>query len=778
MTIPFDTASLNPEQLEAVNWPGGPMLIFAGAGSGKTRVITCRIARLVAEGVWGSRILAVTFTNKAAKEMRDRVEGMVGPEARAMWIGTFHSICARILRMSGSAMGLDPNFTIYDDSDQISLVKEILKKKDLDEKSIQARPVLHMISQAKEKLMSPAAYADEATGFMQQIVAGVYKDYDRRLRELGALDFDDILLQTVKLFQSCPEVLQKYQDRFLHVLVDEYQDVNLVQYKFADLISGKHRNIVIVGDDDQSIYAWRGADVSLMLRFSSDHPDAKVITLAQNYRSTPNILEAAYEVIKHNRTRAEKKLWTDNPTGVPFTISEAGTENDEAMLVADRVVKDTRSGRRRFGDIAVLYRTNAQSRAMEEAFLTMRIPHVLVGGQRFYDRREIKDMVAYLRVIHNPKDDVSFRRVINVPARSIGSTTLKALEALAVKRGTSLYETAHDQEFLHRLAKKTHYGFKHFIGVIEEGQRIAAEGSVAAILQHVLNRSGYMEELKVENSEESIDRLQNLQEFLNVAHQYDATAEEDEAVVQTLGHDPFEDFDEVTTGDVNGTLLNLFDTAPLTPRNSGPSLSGFLEQVALISDADTLRNNGDAVTLMTLHTAKGLEYPVVFLIGLEEGVFPHSRSLGSDSELEEERRLCYVGMTRAREELHMTYARRRTLFGQPNFNRSSRFLDDISHLDYDSLTPFSRPMGEQEIRTVRPERSGSYTVVEAPKGPLKSPDWVAPFKVGQQVRHGKFGIGVVIACVPLKDDVEVTVAFPGVTGVKKLVQGFAKLEAV
>lgn len=778
MTIPFDTASLNPEQLEAVNWPGGPMLIFAGAGSGKTRVITCRIARLVAEGVWGSRILAVTFTNKAAKEMRDRVEDMVGSEARAMWIGTFHSICARILRMSGSAMGIDPKFTIYDDSDQMSLVKEILKKKDLDEKSIQPRPVLHHISRAKEKLLGPDAYAREATGFMEQIVAEVYKEYDRRLRDLGALDFDDILLQTVRLFQTCPDVLAKYQERFLHVLVDEYQDVNLVQYKFADMISAKHRNIVIVGDDDQSIYAWRGADVSLMLKFSSDHPDAKVITLAQNYRSTPNILEAAYEVIRHNRSRAEKKLWTENPSGVPFTINEAGTENDEAMLIADRVVKDTRNGRRKFGEIAVLYRTNAQSRAMEEAFLTMRIPHVLIGGQRFYERKEVKDMVAYLRVIHNSKDDVSFRRVINVPSRSIGTTTLKALEALTTKREVSLFEAAHDQEFLHRLAKKTLYGFKHFFGVIEEGQRIAAAGLVEPVLQHVLNRSGYMEELKVENSDESIDRLENLQEFLNVAQQYDATAEEDAEVVQALGHDPFEDFDEIPAASESGTLLSLFDTAPLVPRNVGPSLSAFLEQVALISDADTLRNNGDAVTLMTLHTAKGLEFPVVFLAGLEEGVFPHSRSIGSDAELEEERRLCYVGMTRAREELHLTYARRRTLFGQPNFNRPSRFLDDISHLESDSLTPFSRPQGEQEIRTVRPERSGSYTIIEPARGPLRSPDWEAPFKVGQQVRHGKFGIGVVIACVPLKDDVEVTVAFPGIIGVKKLVQGFAKLEAV
>ncbi len=733
MTLPFDVSTLNPQQREAVEWPGGPLMIFAGAGSGKTRVITCRIARLVTEGVRPWQILAVTFTNKAAREMRERIEQMVGEQAaRDMWLGTFHSTCAKMLRMDGQAIGLDRNFVIYDDGDQMSLVKEILKQKNLDEKSIQPRAVLAEISRAKEKLLTPEKYAETTSGFFERIVGEVYPIYDRQLVKAGALDFDDILVKAVRLLEQSEATREKYQEKFRHVLIDEYQDVNFSQYRFAALVAGKHNNITIVGDDDQSIYAWRGADVSLMMRFSSDHPSAKVVMLVQNYRSTKNILDAAYSVIKHNRGRAEKKLWTENQEGTAITVREAGTETDEAMVVADSILNDVRLGRRKFGDFAVLYRTNPQSRVLEEAFLTMRIPHVLVGGQRFYERKEIKDLVAYLRLALNPHDTTSLRRVINVPARGIGPGTLAPLETWANERDVSLWTALLDQENQTRMTPKNRVTIRAFIGMIEDAAMLSEQGPVTPILKDLLQRSGYQETLRAEKTEEAIGRLENLQEFVNVTTQYDLSTE-------------------------------------------SPNLGEFLESVALISDVDSMNESGDGVTLMTLHSSKGLEFPCVFLVGMEEGVFPHSRSLGSDKELEEERRLCYVGMTRAREELTLTHARRRSLYGQPNFNKRSRFLDDLPDALLDTVAPTGAPA---YAVTMRQERTGQMSFREPaePRQP-KVPDWKPPFNVGDKVRHGKFGVGVVIACSPLRNDAEVTVAFPGVIGVKKLVQSLAKLEA-
>lgn len=733
MTAPFDVATLNPEQREAVEHPGGPLMVFAGAGSGKTRVITCRIARLIAEGCPPGRILAVTFTNKAAREMKERIAEMAGPQASSLWMGTFHSVCARLLRIDGHSIGLDSNFVIYDDSDQVSLVKEILKQRGYDDKSVQPRGVLNEISRAKERLVGPEKYATTAAGFFEGIVSTVYKEYNAALARANALDFDDILMKAVRMMEQAPDVREKYQERFLHVLIDEYQDVNFAQYQLADILSAKHRNITIVGDDDQSIYAWRGADVSLMMRFSSDHPDAKVVTLSQNYRSTKKILDAAYHVIRHNRGRADKRLWTDNDAGSPVTVSEAGTEQDEAMQIADHIQRAVRTGSRRHGAFAVLYRTNAQSRVLEESFLTMRIPHLLIGGQRFYERKEIKDAVAYLRLALNPLDDVSLRRVLNVPTRGIGQTTLKNFEAWAQARTASLWQALSDTALQQELTKKTLSGVRSFIGVIEDAAELAKAGPVTPVLKHVLDKSGYLDELRAQRDDESVSRLENLQEMVNTTASYDATTEE-------------------------------------------PSLGGFLENVALISDADTLVESGDAVTLMTLHTSKGLEFPVVFLVGLEEGVFPHSRSLGSDMELEEERRLAYVGMTRAREELHMTHATRRSLYGQPSFNRRSRFLDDIPDDVTESLFG-GRPAPSNGLPVVRQMRSGDYAVVE-PRTEKPKPAWTPPFTVGQKVQHRKFGVGVVVACGPLRNDAEVTVAFPGAVGVKKMVQSLAKLEAV
>ena len=738
MISPADLAALNPEQREAVEWPGGPLLIFAGAGSGKTRVITHRIARLIAEGVRPYRIFAVTFTNKAAREMRERVETLVGERTKDMWIGTFHSLCSRMLRIDGKMIGLDPRFVIYDDGDQMSLIREIFKAKNIDDKSIRPQAILNEISSAKEKMQSPEQYAAKATGFMERLTAEIYTSYNALLRKSNALDFDDILYYAVRLLEQREDVREKYQERFLHVLVDEYQDVNVAQYNIVHTMAGKHRNVVVVGDDDQSIYAWRGADVSLILRFGSDYPDAKIVKLERNYRSTQNILKAANEVIKRNRSRASKQLWTENPEGAQITLTQAGTEHDEAMMAAETIMKDVRLGRRKWSDFAVLYRMNSQSRVVEEAFLTTRIPHVLIGGQRFYERKEIKDMLAYLRVTANPFDDVAVRRVVNVPTRGLGSGAIDKIEAVAAQRGVPLVEAMRDQELQSNLQKKTSMGVRAFLNAIEEATELIEANEVAPILKSLLRTTGYLDALRQENTQDSISRLENLQEFMNVAAEYDATAED-------------------------------------------PSLSGFLESVSLVADVDNLTEGGEAVTLMTLHSAKGLEFPVVFMLGLEEGVFPHSRSMTSDTEIEEERRLCYVGMTRAREELHLLHAHRRSVYGQPNFARRSRFLDDVPPEILDTLSPHGYE--PSPIRQVRPERDGGYSTVEPRRAVIdqprqRGPEWRPPFDVGQRVRHGKFGIGVVVACNPLKADAEVTVAFPGVIGVKKLLQSLAKLEKI
>lgn len=730
MALAFDPNLLNSEQRRAVEHPGGPILIFAGAGSGKTRVITARIARLIQEGVEPSRIIAVTFTNKAAREMRERIEGMVGTKAKPLWMGTFHSMSAKLLRIDGEAIGIERNFVIYDDSDQLTLIKDILRDLNLDEKAINPRSVLHGISQAKEKLMTPSMAEAEATGYFERTVAEVYMRYQKRLNRANALDFDDLIFCCVRLFNESTSVREKYQRRFLHVLVDEYQDVNFAQYSLAHAISEVHRNITIVGDDDQSIYRWRGADVQLMHRFSSDHPDATVITLSQNYRSTPNILAAAHDIVRHNRGRAAKQLWTNNPEGSPIVVQECGTDREEATWIVDLIESKVRRGRS-YGDFAVLYRTNAQSRLLEEVFLTMKVPHVLVGALRFYERKEIKDMIAYLRIVANPADEVSIRRVINTPARGVGSTSIDKLADLGVRLGGSLWDGLFDQEAATILAKKSLSGVRKFTNLIEEARELIPEGKVTPILKLLYRQSGYFDELLNEHTEEAHSRMENVQELLNVTQEYDASAEQ-------------------------------------------PSIQAFLEQAALASDIDQLNETGEAVTLMTLHSSKGLEFPVVFLVGMEEGIFPHSRSQGSDEELEEERRLCYVGMTRAMEELYLAHAVRRSTFGSPSFNRRSRFLDDLSTEGVEFLS--NQP--QTPLRSVRQERDGRYTVVEPASAP-KPASWDPPFKIGNQVRHPRFGVGVVIACAPLqKGDAEVTVAFPGEVGVKKLVSSLAKLEAL
>jgi DNA helicase-2/ATP-dependent DNA helicase PcrA len=728
---PFGTDSLNPEQADAVMHPGGPLLVVAGAGSGKTRVITSRIARLLGEGVPPWRILAVTFTNKAAREMRERVEASAGAAAAELWMGTFHSVCARLLRSEGRAIGIDQRFVVYDDGEQLGVVREALRRLGVDDKSFQPRGVLNEISRAKERLLGPERYAAEASGFFERTVADVYREYSEALARANALDFDDLLARAVRLLEEAAPVREKYQERFLHVLVDEYQDVNLAQYRLTMLLSERHRNLTVVGDDDQSIYAWRGADVGLMRRFASDHPDAKVVRLTQNYRSTQQILDAAHAVIEKNPSRVDKKLWTENGAGSKVTSSLAGTEQEEAIGVVDAILAGVRAGGRRYGEYAVLYRTNAQSRVLEEAFLTMRVPHVLVGGQRFYERKEVRDLVAYLRLALNPADDAAFRRVVNVPARGIGQTSLAQLESFATREGCSMLGAIRRQGAEAVLAKRALASLREFEALVEEAAQISGQGRVTPVLKHLLDRSGYVEALRAERTEESLGRLENLQELINVTTEYDASTPE-------------------------------------------PSLGAFLESVALVSDVDSFTEREDAVTLMTMHSSKGLEFPVVFIVGMEEGVFPHSRSLGTDGGIEEERRLCYVAMTRAREELHLVRATRRALFGQPSFNPRSRFLDDLPAGSTEPL--FGEAEAEAPLRQLRADRTGRYAVVEPAAAREKRPLWAPPFQVGQRVTHGKFGVGVVVACAPLKNDAEVTVAFPGAVGVKKLVQSLAKLE--
>jgi DNA helicase-2/ATP-dependent DNA helicase PcrA len=712
--------SLNEEQRNAVVHSGGPLLVFAGAGSGKTRVIAYRIAHLIAAGIDPSRILAVTFTNKAAKEMRHRVESLVGANAARLWMGTFHRVCGRILRERGEHIGISHNIVIYDDDDQIALIKLILKSQNLDEKSFAPRAVLSEISRAKEALKSPEDYSKSAIGFLEKVVADVYQSYQSQLYKNQALDFDDMIAFTVRLLRTREDTRKHYQSRFQHVLVDEFQDVNAAQYDLIRLISPSG-NVTIVGDDDQSIYAWRGADVSHILGFAGDFENAKVVKLEQNYRSTQRILSAANAVIVQNRARSQKSLWTQNVDGSPVSVTELGTETDEAMLVADVILREVRSGRRQYGDFAVLYRANAQSRALEEALLMMRIPHVLIGGQRFYERKEVRDILAYLRLVANPLDDVSLRRVINVPTRGVGDSTIAAIADCA--GSAPMWTVLRSEGMRARITPRMWNALQTFVQSIELSQAAAVNGRTEDVVRAVLHHSGYMQDLRSSKSEDAAARLDNLQELLNVAVQHDAMSDE-------------------------------------------PGLIGFLQEIALLSDVDAMDDSAGGVTLMTAHAAKGLEFPVVFIVGAEEGVFPHSRSMGSDKEVAEERRLFYVAMTRAREELHITLTTRRLLYGRANFNTPSRFIAAIPADSTVSLREAPVSAAAMDRRQATASR------------PLRSPEWRAPFESGQQVRHAKFGVGVVVACIPTKGDCEVTVAFPGVTGMKKLMQGIAKLEPV
>ena len=629
-------AGLNPDQKKAVEMTEGPVLIVAGAGSGKTRVLTHRVAYLLSEkGVHPWNILAITFTNKAAREMKERITHLVGPEAEEIWISTFHAMCVRILRRDGERIGYSRNFTILDVPDQVTVIKQVLKELNLDAKQHDPRGYLHWISQAKNRLQTPPKMKEQAGSFREEIAAQIYDAYQKKLRANQSMDFDDLLLETIRLFRQVPEALDYYQRKFQYIHVDEYQDTNHAQYVLVNLLAAHHRNICVVGDSDQSIYAFRGADITNILDFERDYPDAEVIRLEQNYRSTQTILDAANGVITHNQRRKPKNLWTENGTGEPIRLFEAGNEHEEAFFVAETILQGVREGRDH-GDYAVLYRTNAQSRVLEEVLLKSNIPYRVVGGIKFYERKEIKDLLAYLRLVVNPDDDLSLRRVINVPRRGIGEGTMEKIDRYAEEKGVSLYRALLEADRI-GLAPRFLRPLQSFTTMIRDLHGMAEYLSARELTEEVLEKTGYREALEREGTLEAEGRLENIGEFLSVVQEFEQRSED-------------------------------------------KSLVDFLTDLALLSDIDTLEDegpDGDAVVLMTLHSAKGLEFPCVFLVGMEEGLFPHIRSLEDDDALEEERRLAYVGITRAEKELYLTRARLRSIFGQTVSHPPSRFLDEI-----------------------------------------------------------------------------------------------------
>ena len=737
---------LNEPQQRAVACLQGPLLIVAGAGSGKTRVLTFRIANLLEHGVPPYRILAITFTNKAAREMRERVDALIGDAAQDVWLSTFHSFCARFLRMELEHYGrYAKNFVIYDAADSKGLLRECLKELNIDEKHTAPGAVQAHISDAKNRLLDVAAFTAQATDFFAEQVAKIYALYQSKLQENNALDFDDLLMLTVELLTKNEELRTKYQKKFQYILVDEYQDTNGAQYAITKLLAAEHRNICVVGDADQSIYGWRGADMRNIMNFEKDYPEATVILLEQNYRSTKNILAAANAVIENNLTRKKKELWTDNPTGDRITIYEGATEKNEASYIVREVERLHTMFHVKYGDIAVLYRTNAQSRNIEEAFYATGVPYAMVGSVRFYDRREIKDIIAYLRVIYNPRDTLSLLRIINVPRRGLGPTSIARMMETAEEYRISLFEVITDAQLLSmipKLSAKVKLALEEFAAMVFTFMGQLGTRPIHEIVEDVIETSGYAAALEEEKKEDNRDRLENLREFISVAKNFDDGAAEGE----------------------NG-------------------LADFLAQIALISDVDQTEQSDGTVTLMTFHAAKGLEFPAVFMAGMEEGLFPHSRTLLDDTEIEEERRTCYVGITRAERRLYLTYARQRTIYGRTEMSRRSRFLAEIpeelvEHKEADFLggTDLRAPSNVWSERSTRTERKRYMPPPQhtAADGSVIRPDTSAAFKAGDAVRHSKWGDGRIVAISGSGEDAELSIAFPG-EGIKKFVQKYAPI---
>jgi DNA helicase-2/ATP-dependent DNA helicase PcrA len=762
---------LNPSQAEAVQHLSGPLLILAGAGSGKTRVLAHRVAYLIASGVKAWQIVAVTFTNKAANEMRDRIAGLIGADqAKEATIGTFHAICARILRRDGDRIGLERSFNIYDRADQLALVKSVLRQLDLDDKRFPPGAMLAFIGKAKDELAEPEVAARQAVNFYEETAARVYAAYEKALADDNAVDFDDLLMKAVYLFERNPEVLARYQTRWQQILVDEYQDTNRAQYQLARLLAAKHRNLAVVGDDDQSIYSWRGADLRNILDFERDYPDARVVKLEQNYRSTQTILDAAHSVVSRNTGRKDKRLWTDKGEGTQIVLFDAYNEYEEAEYVARQVEKlvgggrsglltrraDDEDGSLRYGEIAVMYRINAQSRVLEEAFMRFGIPYQLVGGTRFYERREVKDVLAYVRLARNPADRVALERVINVPARGIGEKTVEELRRWSANRGVSLWDAVGAADANPNLTPRARAQLAAFAELMRGLGVVAANHPPSAVFDAVAERSGLRASID-DKTVEGEERWTNVLELRNHAAEFDEIAPPE-------------------------------------------GLARFLEEVALVADVDTMEDRPDRVTLITLHAAKGLEFPVVFIVGIEEGLLPHKRAFEDERELEEERRLAYVGMTRAKDRLYLVHAHHRSTWGVGAPSEASRFLSElppklVALARGDSGGPWH---GVRESASAYLNGWGSWQSGGRPKDalrPSRLPDLSAPangasgeagarqatlttsatWRTGDRVRHPRFGEGIVVSSQLVRGDEEVTVAFVG-EGVKRLIAAYAGLE--
>ncbi len=733
--------SLNDSQKEAVLYTGGPLLVLAGAGSGKTRVLTTKIAHLIRDkGVPPWHILAITFTNKAAREMKDRVAAIIPESVRDLWVCTFHAACMRILRKQAAFAGYGRGFSVYDEGDQYTVIRECIKELDMDEKRYPPKAIRFSISQAKNRILSPEEFEEQAHDHFSRAVSKIYKIYQERLVRNNALDFDDILMATVVLFRRNPPVLRYYQNRFRYILVDEYQDTNYAQYLLVNMLAGEHRNLCVVGDPDQGIYSWRGADINNIMDFENDYPEARVIVLDRNYRSTRTILEAANQVIRNNPDRKEKNLWTAEGDGAPVMIFDAGTERGEAEFVAGRIEKLRTFMNIKYGEMAVFYRTHAMSRALEETLVRRGIPYQIVGGLKFYDRKEIKDLIAYLRLVDNPMDTVSLARIINEPKRGVGEASLQKITAFSAGRGTTCVEALMEAQQIAGLSGKVKAACRDLGDVLGSAAVRLGNVSVTELVQELLERTGYWAALEAERSIESQTRQENLKEFLTVAGEFDRNAEE-------------------------------------------PTLSEFLAGIALVTDTDSIGQQSDQVALMTLHSAKGLEFPVVFLIGMEEGVFPHARALDTPREMYEERRLAYVGITRAREMLYLTRCWQRTLYGVTRSNERSRFLEEIP----EGLVTFSDPLDAWD----RDPGSGPEGMEPAYPNPVKIPGifigsqlrgrpdngGIPDFQAGDGVRHRKWGPGTVLEIRGKGDSAEIRVEFPG-RGVKTLLARFAPLEKI
>ena len=729
----YDT--LNEQQQEAVFCTEGPLLLLAGAGSGKTRVLTHRIAYLMDQGVNPYHIMAITFTNKAAKEMRERVDDLVGFGAEHIWVSTFHSTCVRILRRHIDKLGYGNSFTIYDADDQKSLIKQICKQYKIDTKMMPERRIINEISSAKDEFMTPSEYETRHQyDFKKKKIAQIYKEYQKQLKANNALDFDDLIFKTVELFQFHPEVLDYYQERFRYIMVDEYQDTNTIQFQLVSMLARKYQNLCVVGDDDQSIYKFRGANVKNILNFENVFPEAVTIKLEQNYRSTKNILNAANEVIKHNKGRKTKKLWTENEEGDLIEFHQYGTEYEEARKIIHEIEDLSKEGYD-YKNMAILYRTNAQSRVFEESFMIKNIPYRIVGGTNFYQRKEVKDILSYLKVVDNGLDDLAVRRIINVPRRGIGAATIEKINVYAVEHYISFLDACFSADSIDTLgnAKKKINGFAD---LIREFRRKMQEGSLEELFKYITDETGYIANLKAEETEEAEGRIENINELLNKVVTYEQEAEES-------------------------------------------SLSELLEEIALVADIDNLEDSDNRVVLMTLHSAKGLEFPYVFICGMEDGIFPSYMTVMSedDDDMEEERRLCYVGITRAKKKLYLSAAKRRMMQGRTQFNKVSRFIDEIPEqlLQLDTGVNFKEKRPDKALFSSN--RSNRFRKPYQAKSFISTKMDTLPYDVGDMVKHIKFGKGKVLEIVSGGRDYEVTVDFEK-AGVKKMFASFAKLKKV